>query len=179
MAWRLSAHDVCRLKALGALEQIKLHGLSFIERAIAVLLNGGEMHEDILSRGALDKPVSLRPVEPLDSSFLSHGKTPFALVAMKLFSRLQTDTPRTVRGNPLGNSGEPDCANLLVWIWLRFVCAEKVLPKEKDSSVRRHGFASRRELTEPDNWCFSATQLNVNLPCWSHGRTVGPVMSKR
>src|SRR5579863_355396 len=79
MAFRLSAHDVCRLEAFGAFEQIKLHGLSLVERAVAVLLNGGEMHEDILSRGALDEPISFRPVEPLDRSFLSHGKTPFPL----------------------------------------------------------------------------------------------------
>src|SRR5579863_2617093 len=43
------------------------------------------MHEDILTRGALDEPVSFRPVEPLDCSFLSHRKTPFPLVAMNLF----------------------------------------------------------------------------------------------
>src|SRR5256885_1388747 len=32
------------------------------------------MHEHILARGALDKPVALRPVKPLDSSLLSHKK---------------------------------------------------------------------------------------------------------
>ena len=30
------------------------------------------MHEDILAGGALDEPVSLRPVEPLHSPLLSH-----------------------------------------------------------------------------------------------------------
>src|ERR1700741_2389296 len=48
---RLSPDDVCRLKAFGALQQIKLHGLTFIERAVAVLLDGGEVHEYIFSRG--------------------------------------------------------------------------------------------------------------------------------
>jgi len=65
--------DVCRLKAFGALEQIELHGLTFIQGAVAVLLDRGEVHEHIFSRGALDEPISLRPVEPLHCSFLSHG----------------------------------------------------------------------------------------------------------
>ena len=41
------------------------------------------MNEDILPRGTLDKPVTLRPVEPLDCTLLSHRKTPFAS-ALKL-----------------------------------------------------------------------------------------------
>src|ERR1700690_3175446 len=68
------AHDVACLEALRSFEQIELDGLAFIQRAIAILLNGGEMHEDILARGALDEPVSLRPVEPLHSPLLSHKK---------------------------------------------------------------------------------------------------------
>src|SRR5450432_2345158 len=35
------------------------------------------MHEDILAGGALDESVSLRPVEPLHSTLLSHKETPF------------------------------------------------------------------------------------------------------
>jgi len=68
------AHDVTRLKAFRAFEQIELDGLAFIQRAVSVLLDGGEMYEDILARGALDEPVSLRPVEPLHSTLLSHKK---------------------------------------------------------------------------------------------------------
>ena len=77
MLLRLSPDDVCRLKAFGALQQIKLHGLTFIERAVAVLLDGGEVHEYIFSRGALDESISFRPVEPLHCTFLSHGKYSF------------------------------------------------------------------------------------------------------
>jgi hypothetical protein len=35
------------------------------------------MHEYILAGGALDESVSLRPVEPLHSTLLSHKETPF------------------------------------------------------------------------------------------------------
>ena len=73
----LGADDVRRLKSFGALQQIKLHGLTFVERAVAVLLDGGEVHEYIFSRGTLDKSISLRPVKPLHCTFLSHGRNSF------------------------------------------------------------------------------------------------------
>ena len=71
------AYDVARLEALRAFQQIELDGLTFIQRAVAVLLDGREMHEHILAGGALDESVSLRPVEPLHSTLLSHKETPF------------------------------------------------------------------------------------------------------
>jgi hypothetical protein len=73
----LGADYVAGLKAFGAFEQIELHGLTLVERAVAVLLNGGEVYENVFTRGALDETISLRPVEPLNSSLLSHRKTPF------------------------------------------------------------------------------------------------------
>ena len=69
----LCADDVGRLKAFGALQQIKLHGLTLVERAVTILLYRGEVHEYVFTRGALDKSISLRPVEPLHCTFLSHG----------------------------------------------------------------------------------------------------------
>src|ERR1700733_9684258 len=65
-------HHIARLESFGAFEQIELDRLSFVQRAVAVLLNGGEVHEHVLTRGALDEPVTLRPVEPLHSTLLSH-----------------------------------------------------------------------------------------------------------
>ena len=69
----LCADDVCRLKAFGALQQIKLHGLTLVERAVTILLYCGKVHEYILARGALDESIPLRPVKPLHCTFLSHG----------------------------------------------------------------------------------------------------------
>src|SRR5580658_6955633 len=71
------AHDVARLEAFRAFEQVELDSLAFVQRAVAVLLDGREMHEHILAGGALDESVSLRPVEPLHSTLLSHKETPF------------------------------------------------------------------------------------------------------
>src|SRR4051794_34146751 len=77
MVRRLRADYVCCLKALGALEQVKLDGLAFVERTISVLLDRGEVNENILSCGALDKSISFRPVKPLHCTFLSHGNNSF------------------------------------------------------------------------------------------------------
>lgn len=80
----LCADHVARLKAFGAFQQIELHGLTLIERAVAVLLYRGEMYEYVLPRGALDKTISFRPVEPLDCPLLSH-KNSFPLIIRNKF----------------------------------------------------------------------------------------------
>ncbi len=82
------SYYVARLEAFGAFEQIELDGLAFVQRAVAVLLDGREMHEYILAGGALDETVSLRPVEPLHSTLLSHKETPFASLRIILAALL-------------------------------------------------------------------------------------------
>jgi hypothetical protein len=72
------ANHVRCLEAFGALQQIKLHGFSFVERAVSVFLDGRKMDEHVLTGGALDKSIPLCPVEPLHCAFLSHGTAPFA-----------------------------------------------------------------------------------------------------
>ena len=74
----LDPYYIGSLEALGPLQQVEFDGLTLIERAIAILLNGGKMNKDIFAGGTLDKTVSLRPVEPLYCTFLSHKETPFA-----------------------------------------------------------------------------------------------------
>jgi hypothetical protein len=75
---RLETSNVRRLEALGAFQQIELYGFTFIQRAISVLLNCGEMDKHVLASGALDKSITLCSVKPLYSSLLSHRETPFA-----------------------------------------------------------------------------------------------------
>jgi hypothetical protein len=65
------ARNVGCLEALGAFTKIELDGLSFIQRAVTVFLDGGIMDEDIFPRRALDEAVSFRSVEPLDCAFFS------------------------------------------------------------------------------------------------------------
>src|SRR5208282_2030954 len=91
--WRslCRAHNVAGLEAFRPFQQVKLDGLAFIQRSVSVLLDGGEMYEDILARGALDESITLRPVEPLHSTLLSH-KNSFRFDA-KLFFRLFSVCP--------------------------------------------------------------------------------------
>jgi hypothetical protein len=69
---RRCADYVSCLEPFRALQQIELHGFAFIQCPVAVFLDCRKMNENIFPGGALDKPVSLRPVEPLDCSLLSH-----------------------------------------------------------------------------------------------------------
>lgn|SRR6476661_9664171 len=75
---RLETSNVRRLEAFGAFQQIELYGFTFIQRAISVLLDCGEMDKHVLASGALDKSITLCSVKPLYSSLLSHRETPFA-----------------------------------------------------------------------------------------------------
>jgi hypothetical protein len=64
-------HITC-LEALRPFYQIEFHRLAFVQCAITVLLDSGEMNENVLPGRALDEPISLGPVEPLYCALLSH-----------------------------------------------------------------------------------------------------------
>ena len=64
----LEANDVLGLQALGALADFEFNRLPFVEALIPLRLDGGEVHEDILTGLALDEPVTLAGVEPLHCS---------------------------------------------------------------------------------------------------------------
>ena len=74
----LHADYVCCLKTFGALQQVELHRFTFVERAVSVLLNSGEMHKHVFAGGALNKTIAFRAVKPLHCTPLSHKETPFA-----------------------------------------------------------------------------------------------------
>ena len=141
----LSANDVCRLEAFGALQQIKLHGLSFVECAVTVLLDGGEVHEYIFPRGALDKSISLRPVEPLHCSFLSHGKNSFHF-SRRIILRCPRSCPGPTPEAPLKETGRTlGCA------CLRSRSEPHSVPKEKaPSSSADLGKARRERFGAPE-----------------------------
>jgi hypothetical protein len=120
---RLGTDDVAGLKAFGAFEQIELHGLTLVERAVAVLLDSGEVYENVLSRGALDETISFRPVEPLHSSLLSHRKTPFPGSSRISFPEFEIVAPNeSGTERPLRKSGETR---------LCLLCRRNFAPKQK------------------------------------------------
>src|SRR6266849_4029284 len=97
----LSADHIGRLEALGALEQIKLHRFAFVERAVAILLNRGEMDEHVFASGALDEPVTFSPVEPLHCTLLSH-KNSFRRIAKNSFFPASRRSSRILERPPKG-----------------------------------------------------------------------------
>src|SRR5262245_60480327 len=69
--------DVAGLQAFGAAPDGKLDGLAFLQRAIAVGLDGGVMDENILSTFLGQKAVPFGGIEPLDGAYNSivrHGR---------------------------------------------------------------------------------------------------------
>jgi len=71
------AHVVRGLEAFGAFGEIELYRLAFVQAAISVLLDGGEVHKHVLAGGPLNEPVALGSVKPLDCTFFSHKPAPF------------------------------------------------------------------------------------------------------
>ena len=158
---QLGADYVGRLEPFGALQKVKLHGFTLVERAVAVLLYCGEVHEYVLARGALDKTVPLRPVEPLYCTFLSHGRTPFTIA--KNIPRHSRSSPRSAEA-PLKDAGRT------------FGCVYDV---QKNYSKKRKGLLSSPSAVcircgnfrSPKIWRVSTTPNKRQPTCWSHHRT--------
>src|SRR5690606_30299220 len=64
--------DVAGLRSLGALDDLELDLLALLERPEAGSLDRGEVHEDVVAPLALDEPVALRVIEPLDLTGDAH-----------------------------------------------------------------------------------------------------------
>jgi hypothetical protein len=64
--------NVGSLQALGAADNLEFNGLSLVEGAIAVRLNGGEMDENVLAALALDETEALAGVKPLYCTLFFH-----------------------------------------------------------------------------------------------------------
>jgi len=60
-----TTHNVGGIESLGALLAFELHRIALVQGLVSVLLDSGEMNEDILSSRTLDEPVSFGSVEPL------------------------------------------------------------------------------------------------------------------
>ncbi len=60
--------DVGGLKAFRSFRHFELHRLAFLERLVALRLNGGEVDEDVLSALRRDEPVALGGVKPFHCS---------------------------------------------------------------------------------------------------------------
>lgn len=89
----LNLRDVFRLEALGALADLKLHKLAFVQRFVPIHLDGREVNEDVLSRLTLNEPVPLRCVEPLHDTLFSSQRCLL----------LVNDVPTPVKATPVAS----------------------------------------------------------------------------
>src|SRR5579863_7910732 len=69
---RLEACYVFCLQTLRTLLHFEFHRLTLIQGLVTVHHDGGEVHENIFSRLALDESISLRSVKPLHRSLFLH-----------------------------------------------------------------------------------------------------------
>jgi hypothetical protein len=80
----VAAYDIRRLQAFGAFEQFELYYFAFIQSAVSVLLDHGEMNKHVLAGGALDESVSFSSVEPLHCTLLFIHANSFRLESKNL-----------------------------------------------------------------------------------------------
>ena len=73
--------DVAGLRALRSVNDFELHRLAFLERTEPGARDGRVVDEDVTTALALDKPVTLGVVEPLDLACDTHRSVSCLLVA--------------------------------------------------------------------------------------------------
>ena len=61
-----AAYYVRGVESFGSLLAFELDRVALVQSFISVFLNSRKVYEDILTSGALDKPISFGSVEPLD-----------------------------------------------------------------------------------------------------------------
>src|SRR5688500_8658397 len=71
-AYGLDGGDVRRLETLRSLDHVELDRSAFRQRAEAVRLDGGEVHEHVFAGLGRDEAKTLRIVEPLDFTSAAH-----------------------------------------------------------------------------------------------------------
>jgi len=68
----LEANHVLGLQAFWALLDFELHRLAFVQSFVSVGLDSRKVNEDIFTTLALDEPITLAGVEPLDCALFFH-----------------------------------------------------------------------------------------------------------
>ena len=68
----LESLNVGGLQPLGTADNLEFNGLTLVEGAVAVRLDGGEVDENVLASLALDETKALAGVEPLDCTLFFH-----------------------------------------------------------------------------------------------------------
>jgi hypothetical protein len=74
--------NVGSLQTLRSADNLEFNGLSLVEGAVAVALDGGEMDENVLAALALDETKSFAGVKPLHCTLFFHRSFPFQIIKL-------------------------------------------------------------------------------------------------
>src|ERR1700678_179218 len=73
-AWWLERLHVCSLPSLGALDNVELHGLTFLQALETTRVDCRVMHEDVFTVLTRNKAKALRIVKPLHSTLFHFSR---------------------------------------------------------------------------------------------------------
>src|SRR5260370_39905375 len=112
------AENVGRAEPFGTLLALELDGLAFIQRLVALLLDGGEMDEDVFAGVALDEAIAFGAVEPLHYTRFLHSPSPVKIgtallpaCSWQIAMSRGAETPGNTRRSPRSSTGAP-CSSL-------------------------------------------------------------------
>jgi hypothetical protein len=145
----LSPADVACLEPLRSLQQVELHGFTFVQRAIAVFLNRGEMYKNIFSGGSLDKAIALSPVKPLYCSLLSH-KVLLSFWSFELKSRFSVKPRRRALPQGIGKPQPFGVVDKQAILLLNRQRPLSYAPSEKSHAAKLRGLLVSREFRLQD-----------------------------
>ncbi len=95
-----AAHHVCGVESFGSLLAFELYRIALVQCLISILLNSGEVYEDILTSGTLDKPVSFGSVEPLDHAIFLQANSLSDLIHHLKHPWRHLEWPSNLAANP-------------------------------------------------------------------------------
>jgi hypothetical protein len=75
-----AADHVRGVESFGSLLAFELDRVALVQSLISVLLNSGEVYEDVLASGTLDKTISFGSVEPLDHAIFLQANSLSVLI---------------------------------------------------------------------------------------------------
>src|SRR5581483_614219 len=112
---QLDLGNVPGLRAPGTVNDFELHCLAFLERAEPIPLDRRVVHEDVTASVALDEPVPLGIVEPLDLTCDAHRSFLRAVTQNRVVEHVrdQKKGPQCLRPFPLRRQARPASAEII------------------------------------------------------------------
>src|SRR3974377_1261283 len=100
----LRPRNVLGLQSLWTFLHLEFHFATFVQSTVARHLDGGEVHEHVLTVGPLDETIALSGVKPFHDTFFSHCYISPGLVASQKGAHTWWDTSDAARHSWLERS---------------------------------------------------------------------------